>query len=724
MRRKQQWVALMAVLALGLAAGVAQANTTRTWTGSWDPGAPQTGDDIVIESGDLTWNDTLPDTVGNWTQNGGTVTFDTRFDEQGDFQLFTIGGDAVLNGGTWTHTANTGGATAVNRLNVSITGNLTVESAATIHANARGFAANNGPGKGTVLRHGGGYGGLGSAYYYEGTTPWVLPSSAIYGSITAPVDLGSGGSGGGSGGGAIRLVIGGAFSLNGGTISANGGSWPMGSGGSVFITAGSIAGSGTIRANGGGDNINTGGGGGGRVAIVLTGTDADFSSFSSTPTAYGGKTTSPSTVDGAAGTVYLETEPQASGQGRLIVNNTGRGCGPGVFTLMPAGTDLSAFTDVEISGGGNVAVNAGVTLNFATANISGAGAGSAFITIVDDANVSFPDPFTLSGFTLNAEGLSSVTGDWTIAADGRLSHTANPNAEWYKLDLTIDGDLVVTGEINVDGRGYVAGFGPGTTTKFRDGGSHGGIGGSYDGNPPTGTTYGSVVAPVNLGSGSNFESTRFGCGAGAIKLTVTGGLTVSGAISANSGGWSRGSGGSVWISAGTLNGNGAIRANGGPAEASAADFTGGGGGRVAVYLTGPGASVDNFGGTISAVGGNMPNPKDGSAGTVFLQDDAGAQMRVANFAGASVATGVVTLLKDATGLEAAAVSVSVSGTRLTLGADAAFGDLTLASGTTLDLNGYNLYVDVLEKSLDGTVVLNGGQLTWWTPPAGTVISIH
>jgi len=84
----------------------------------------------------------------------------------------------------------------------------------------------------------------------------------------------------------------------------------------------------------------------------------------------------------------------------------------------------------------------------------------------------------------------------------------------------------------------------------------------------------------------------------------------------------------------------------------------------------------------------------------------------------------VTLMKDATGLEATPVTVSVSGTRLTLGADAAFGDLTLDTGTTLDLNGYTLYVDVPEKDLDGMVVLNGGELRWWSPPPGSLFLLR
>ena len=99
---------------------------------------------------------------------------------------------------------------------------------------------------------------------------------STYGSVTAPVDRGSGGGNyspsapGGAGGGAIRMNVTGALLVNG-RISANGGAGigqgtGGGSGGSVWLTAGTLAGAGTISANGGAGNELGGGGGGGRVA--------------------------------------------------------------------------------------------------------------------------------------------------------------------------------------------------------------------------------------------------------------------------------------------------------------------------------------------------------------------------------------------------------------------------------------------------------------------------
>src|ERR1017187_6689650 len=140
-------------------------------------------------------------------------------------------------------------------------GSLTVTSSGSINADGAGYAGDAGPGAGFYTA-GGSYGGTGG-----GQGP-----STVYGSATAPVDLGSGG-GGVSGGGAIELLVGGTFSNNG-VISANGGSISnsgtgAGSGGSVYVQAQTIQGTGTITANGGSNTLPNsigGGGGGGRIA--------------------------------------------------------------------------------------------------------------------------------------------------------------------------------------------------------------------------------------------------------------------------------------------------------------------------------------------------------------------------------------------------------------------------------------------------------------------------
>ena len=110
----------------------------------------------------------------------------------------------------------------------------------------------------------------------------VLPSA---------VDLGSGGASyeisGGEGGGSVRLNISGTLVIDG-SVTANGGNGGGGisgggSGGSIYITAENLQGSGYIRANGGDTGYQSGGGGGGRIAIYFRN-----SSFSGTSTVTGG----------------------------------------------------------------------------------------------------------------------------------------------------------------------------------------------------------------------------------------------------------------------------------------------------------------------------------------------------------------------------------------------------------------------------------------------------
>ena len=82
----------------------------------------------------------LPATVASWTQDAsyaGVVTFTTGYD--GANAQFAIMGDAVVNGGMWTHPSNT--TAQISRLDVSVGGSFTLGAAAKIDVMGRGFAA-------------------------------------------------------------------------------------------------------------------------------------------------------------------------------------------------------------------------------------------------------------------------------------------------------------------------------------------------------------------------------------------------------------------------------------------------------------------------------------------------------------------------------------------------------------------------------------------------------
>jgi len=176
--------------------------------------------------------------------------------------------------------------------------NLIIDPGSRISADYKGYsggeAGENGLGLGGGVfgggtrGSGGGYGGMG------GDDSEGISGGETYGSITEPLDLGSGGAGGsatwgGAGGGAIFLDVSGTLWIDG-DITATGKnviSYPGGSGGSIYIIANIIEGNGKITANGGygGNNQsnNGGAGGGGRIAIY-----GDFSQYTGELSAYGG----------------------------------------------------------------------------------------------------------------------------------------------------------------------------------------------------------------------------------------------------------------------------------------------------------------------------------------------------------------------------------------------------------------------------------------------------
>ncbi|GIU70407.1 MAG: hypothetical protein KatS3mg002_1643 [Candidatus Woesearchaeota archaeon] len=185
--------------------------------------------------------------------------------------------------GNYTNNTNGYGVT------LNATGNLTIELGSSISAEGKGYKGGSingcgeGPGGGCGANWpsqpgGGAYGGDGGSAY----------GGVHYGELFLPVRyLGSGGEGGsgtdatsgGNGGGAITLIVGETLYING-SIKANGQSRSTaynpgagGSGGSIYIDAYKIKGTGNITAKGGngayGSQVTSGNGGGGRIIIYF-----------------------------------------------------------------------------------------------------------------------------------------------------------------------------------------------------------------------------------------------------------------------------------------------------------------------------------------------------------------------------------------------------------------------------------------------------------------------
>ena len=468
-------------------------------------------------------------------------------------------------------------------------GTLEIDPTGRIDATGRGYLGGDRAGLGQTAHtlgltagaqsgNGGSYGGLGG--HYSGS----VASNPIYGSLTDPQDLGSGGGawGGAGGDGGGRVFITAAAIHNAGAIHADGGLSSgsvsgEGSGGTVNIRAGNLTGNGLITANGGttggGNHI---GGGGGRIAIRYSGTlSLPQSSIQSRGgDGYYG--------DGGHGTIYLQRAGQTYGD--LTIDGSG-------FT-QPADT-------VTIPGG-----------------------------------LTFDNILLRNGARVVADAGLHVLGTLSIGANSTLTHSGGLEA-----GLQIEAARVVVesgGAIDVTGRGYLGGnkSGLGETAhtlgfaagaQHGHGGSHGGLGASYSGaSGDASPVYGDPARPNRLGSGGGAWSGAGGDGGGYVRIQASESVVVEGAIRADgslsSGSISgEGAGGSVWITTAHLAGAGSISANGGTTNGG--NHTGGGGGRVAIDADAV-DGTDAFAGlrAISAWRGRgyYDNTR-GGAGTVYLK---------------------------------------------------------------------------------------------------------
>ena len=259
---------------------------------------------------------------------------------------------------------------------------------------------------------------------------------------------------------------------------------------------------------------------------------------------------------------------------------------------------------------------------------------TADVVVNNLASISLNTGYT-STVTLNTDFVSSsntltLSGNLTVNS-GTILCAGDTTQGDADNDSVIDGIGIVINAANVmvDTNGTISANGqgfpkqqssPGTGTGPYWGAGYGGQGGAGN-NSAGGSTYGSLSQPTSLGSGG--ANVISGAGGGAIKLNVTGNLTVNGTVSANgidysSNNGSGGSGGSIWlIAADTLAGSGTITADGGKSHGEAG---GGGGGQISLEWT-----TRSFSGSLSAKGGSVDSPTSypvsGSHGTIWVPTD-------------------------------------------------------------------------------------------------------
>lgn len=326
--------------------------------------------------------------------------------------------------------------------------------------------------------------------------------------------------------------------------------------------------------------------------------------------------------------LYTETEPgtnvlgryfpQSGTNGTVVFDSTRMG-GDGFYEFYSVGVDIHDNRESAPTNGfdHSATFNAGTVWVGITNAIFLAATNTAF----DNANI------RVSNAVVTLEGNHTFL-NVELLGTSRVTHAAATTNSEPVFNLTAWTIMVDSNAaIDVTGLGYLGGqragnpINNGRTTNnavgssVRSGGSHGGLGGVNGGTPNS--LYGSVITPIDLGSGGSSRGDGFspgGNGGGRIALNVIN-VVADGAIRANGAPGTgsnagSGSGGSVYILTRSLSGLGLVEANGGANE------VGGGGGRVAIHYLDI-STKDPA--EIRAIGGDG-STADGGNGTVFLFD--------------------------------------------------------------------------------------------------------
>ncbi|MDA8020340.1 MAG: Ig-like domain-containing protein [Thermoanaerobaculia bacterium] len=525
------------------------------------------------------------------------------------------GHDLVLrSGSTLTHRPTTD-SSSVQRLEISLSGRLTIESGAAIDVSAKGYRPNQTyPGEtGSANGSGGSHLGLGGQFASS------LPGST-YGSVYFPSEPGAGGqnSGVGLAGGGVVLVEAAELVVDG-AIRANGDSRPTGgyrggAGGSVWLdVSGDVSGTGSIEANGGEVPGGYGAGGGGGIAVyhgssgpslvselLARGGAANYAGGVGAVYLHGPSSTYGDLILDAGAVVDGITDLPSLGTGTAQAGSSGTRLETDLSSIQPyfvghwveiynASGALEGTWRVESIDGSAVVLESGATVD------AGDGWQGVYrfddMEVLGDLELRSADPIRVSGEQAidGTVETDRITGhDLLLRSGSTLTHRATTDSSnAQRLEILLTGRLMIESgaAIDVSGKGYRPNqTHPGETTSANgSGGSHLGRGGQFATSLP-GSTYGSVYYPTEPGAGG--QNGGVGLAGGGVVLVEAGELVVDGAILANgdsqpTGGYRGGAGGSIWLDVtGQVSGAGSIEANGGEVPGG---YGAGGGGAVAVY---------------------------------------------------------------------------------------------------------------------------------------------
>ncbi|MBN2330682.1 MAG: right-handed parallel beta-helix repeat-containing protein [Candidatus Aenigmarchaeota archaeon] len=550
------------------------------WTAS---AVPVHGDEVFFNAtgnGDCNiTNNTMPQNLTSFTvEQGytGTIDFQPLF-AKGDWtgngdgtQLWNVTYDINVSGGSGS-SLKTWGDYLHNLFFPAATGNITDEGHGQEWRSLRGdviigrlsfldgiglgFEEETGPGaqsfvSGETIWAGATHGGFGGRNQKD-----------PYGNATAPTSLGSGGDNHNPqvtrGGSSIKLHAYDLLQVDGtidmGAPDATLDEDSTGAGGSIWLNADNITGTGHLFAEGGGHCPSCAllAGGGGRVRLEY----GSAMSFTGNISIIGG-VVSYANYFGTAGTL-------------TFTGNTWPG-------------DWNVNGSFGLLGGD---YGEGATLN-----------------VLGDFVLDDNQEIFIYGDCFGNNGSSKAYVCYNTTDDGR--------GVW----LNASGDITIGSGSRIDGEGF--GFpeyfiGPGSCGANK-GSAHGGAGSSCT------NTYGNEHAPLSLGSGGQYDSTRDrNAGGSAIKLQADSGtITMDGEIDMRAfcvGSAGCPSPGSIWLQAAAISGSGILNASGDDVGVAAYNA---GGGRIALTSTG---TVD-FSGVINNKGGSYGagSAGYGSGGTVYI----------------------------------------------------------------------------------------------------------
>lgn len=598
---------------------------------NWSQGAPVAGQKIQLgefSTADMTWD--VPVIISEWLQTDGyvgTVMFTTTYPD-GAYPEFKITGNCTVDGGTWTHGPNSD--FEVNRLSVSVGGDLIIGSEATVDVVDKGYATGKYP-SGSIK------GAHASASSISGNP------THVYGNLKVPASLGSGGDKG-AGGGAICFNVTGSTIMDG-TISA---ASTGGAAGSIYLKTASLSGTGYFLANVAAsfNNSQYVAGSGGRIAIELTQAvdlGMDLAQFN-TKTFYNGR------GSGGSGTIFVKTANQTNGS--LYIQGNERTPGRSYVRLaipfynqpaIPQGEIWTLDSIRFINGSGATLIvpeDTSLLLPSGFLSVSGDTSGAGFIEeqgvntnvkgiIYDGGSIVVPEADThifSSNWVFQANSPFTIDGNVVIKDSGRIGTISTL---YVAASVTNQCILNVNGNLTLESTGRIdatCGGWSDDSTVFGGGSiaGYGGIGGVDVEEAFVNTTYGSILNPVLPGSRSKRgDAGSLAGGGGAVILNVSGSVVLDGTATStsyrhdNTGG----SGGAINITCASISGSGIIDVGGTKSSYSGRD---GGGGRVAVRLTENSSTFEDFG-LAKIITGRTSSPSGwnvnqfASPGTIYMQ---------------------------------------------------------------------------------------------------------